>query len=89
MDRCAQRTRRPQTRAGTAKTKLTKGFPTPGPVAEGSPMIGQKLENRLSSLGFGRCGPNQERHHGELRDPRLSVSANGTPNVSPGAVLKT
>ena len=52
-------------------------------------MTGQKLENRLSSLGFGRCGQNQGQHHDELRDPRLSVSANGAPNVSSGAVLKT
>ena len=52
-------------------------------------MIGQELENRLSSLGSCRCGPNQGLHRDELRDPRLSVSANGTPNVSPGAVLKT
>ena len=51
-------------------------------------MIGQELENRLSSLGSGRCGPNQGLHRDELRDPRLSGSANGTPNVSPRAVLK-
>ena len=52
-------------------------------------MIGQELENRLSSLGSGHRGPNQGLHHDELRDPRLSVSANGTPNVSLRAVLKT
>ncbi len=52
-------------------------------------MIGQKHENRLSSLGSGHCGPNQGLHRDELRDPRLSVSANGTPNASPRAVLKT
>ena len=52
-------------------------------------MIGQKLENRLSSLGSGHCGPNQGLHRDELRDSRLSVSADGTPNVSPRAVLKT
>jgi len=52
-------------------------------------MIGQELENRPSSLGSGRCGPNQGLHRDKLRDPRLSGSANGTPNVSPGAVLKT
>jgi hypothetical protein len=52
-------------------------------------MIGQKLENRLSSLGSGHCGPNQGLHRDELRDPQLSVSTNGTPNVGPRAVLKT
>ncbi len=52
-------------------------------------MIGQKLENQLSPLGSGHRGPNQALHRDELRDPRLSVSANGTPNVSPRAVLKT
>ncbi len=52
-------------------------------------MIGQELENRLSSLGSGHCGPNQGLHSEELRDPRLSVSANGTPNVSLRVVLKT
>ncbi len=51
-------------------------------------MIGQELENRLSSLGSGRCWPNQGSHRDELRDPRLSGSTNGTPNVSPRAVLK-
>ena len=51
-------------------------------------MIGQELENRPSSLGSGRCGPNQGLHRDKLRDPRLSGSANGTPNVSPRAVLK-
>ena len=61
----------------------------PGQAAEESPLTGQKLETRLSSLGFVRGGPNQGLHHDGLRDSRLSVSGNELPNVSPGAVPKT
>ena len=73
MDRCAQRTRRSQTRAGTFTTKLTRGYLMPRPATEESPLIGQKLENRLGCPGFGHCGSNQERHHYEQRNPRRSV----------------
>ena len=78
------------TQAGIATTKLAEGFLTPGLVAEGSPTMGQELENQLSSFGLGQRGPNQGLHHDLLRpgDPRLSVSGNGTPSVSSGSVLK-
>ncbi len=61
----------------------------PRSATEEGPKTGQKLENRLGYLGFGYCGPNQERHLYEQRNPRRSVSANGIPNVSSRAVLKT
>jgi hypothetical protein len=65
-----------------------RGLPYTGFAGGGKPDVGQELENRLSFPGSGHCGPNQGVHHDQPRDPRLSVSGNGTPNVGSGAVLK-
>ena len=69
-DRCAQRTRRSPTRAGTFTTKLTRGSLMPRRATEERPRTGQKLENRLGCPGLGHCGSNQERHHYEQRNLR-------------------